>query len=181
MLRAGDVLDLGPLSTTFYVRKTAADTDGRSLEMEWKLGPHTSGGPVHIHPNAIETYEVLEGEFDVYVGDTWKTLREGEKVTVEKGVPHTFRNAGPHVTRVYNTHEPALQMESYFEALNEIANSGVITSDRMTPKAILHLAILMTSYEEEIRSVRPPHAMMRILAFVGRALGYKPMQAKSSE
>jgi len=35
--------------------------------MEWDLAPRTGGAPVHIHPHAAETYEVLEGELDVYV------------------------------------------------------------------------------------------------------------------
>jgi hypothetical protein len=75
MLQAGDVLDLGPLNTKFTIVKTAADTGGRSFEMEWELGPQTGGTPVHIHPQAVETYEVLQGELDVYIDGTWKTLR----------------------------------------------------------------------------------------------------------
>ena len=43
----------------------------------------------------------------------------------------------------------------------------------MTLKAILYLSVLMTSYEEEIRSVKPPHALMRILALVATSLGYR--------
>jgi len=33
------------------VTKTAEETKGESLEMEWTLLPHQSGTPVHIHPN----------------------------------------------------------------------------------------------------------------------------------
>ncbi len=28
-------------------------------------------------------------------------------------------------------------------------------------------------HEHEIRSAKPPHAMLRVLAFIGRRLGYK--------
>jgi hypothetical protein len=43
----------------------------------------------------------------------------------------------------------------------------------MTPKAIIYMAVLMTSFKAEIRSVKPPHAAMRILASVARLLGYR--------
>lgn len=173
MLKTGDVLNLGPIGATFHVKRTAADTDGQSLELEWELAPRTGGTPVHIHPYAAEIYEVLEGQFDVYVDGAWQTLTMGERVTVEAGVPHTFRNGSDEVTRVWNSHEPAMRFGEYFAGLERVANSGVISSARMTPRAILYLAVLMTSFEDEIRSVKPPHVVMRVLGAIGRLLGYR--------
>lgn len=172
MLKPGDVLDLGPLRTKFYIKKTAAETDGQSFEMEWDLGPNTGGTPVHIHPSAVETYEVLEGELDVYVDGVWRTLESGETLTVERGVPHTFRNASDRLTRVYNTHAPAMEFANYFEGLDKLANSGVISSSRMTAKAILALSAHMSNHTDEIKTVRPPYVVMRALGFLGRLLGY---------
>lgn len=173
MLKAGAVLDFGPLGMTFHVKKTASDTGGRSLEMEWELAPGTGGTPVHIHPQATESYAVLDGELGVFVGGAWRTLSAGESVSVSPGQPHTFRNAGSRVTRVYNVHQPAMQFGEYFGGLAKIANGGTITSARMTPGAILHLAVLMTSYPREIRSVQPPHALVRVLGAVGRLFDYR--------
>ena len=173
MLKAGDVLDLRPIGAVFHIKRTAADTQGQALEMEWELAPRTGGTPVHIHPSAAETYEVLEGDLDVYVDDVWRTLGVGDRVTVAAGIPHTFRNASDSITRVYNVHEPAMRFGDYFERLGRVVNSGVVSSARMTPKALLHLAIVMTSHDEEIRSVKPPHAVMRVLAALGRMLGYR--------
>jgi mannose-6-phosphate isomerase-like protein (cupin superfamily) len=173
MLKAGDILHLGPLGMTFHIQRTAAETDGRALEMEWELAPGTGGTPVHIHPQAAETYEVLEGALDVFVDGTWQTLTAGQSVRVEPGVPHTFRSASDEPTRVYNAHEPAMKYGEYFEGLHKVANSGAISSARMTPKAILYLAVLMTSYEDEIRSVQPPHPVIRVLGAVGRLLGFR--------
>lgn len=39
MPQAGDVLDLSPIGAIFYVKKSAAETQGRSFEMEWELAP----------------------------------------------------------------------------------------------------------------------------------------------
>lgn len=178
MIQSGDVLDLRPLDTRFHIKRTGVETDGRALEMEWELGPKTGGTPVHIHPHASESYEVIEGRLDVYVKNAWTTLSPGDRVTVEPGVPHTFRNAGSEVARVYNVHQPAMRFGEYFYRLNKVVNSGVVSSSGMTLEAMLHLAILMTSYPGEIRSVRPPNAIMRAIAAVGRMLGYEKDQER---
>lgn len=173
MPRAGDVLDLTPIGAIFHIRRTAAETEGGAFEMEWELAPRTGGTPVHIHPHATESYEVLEGKLDLYVDGTWRTLSAGEKASVAPGVAHTFRNASDSRTRVYNTHAPAMRFGEYFEALHRVAQSGAIRGGRVTPKAVLHLSVLMTSFKDEIRSVSPPHAVMKVFALLGRLLGYR--------
>ena len=173
MLESGDVLDLGPLNTKFIIKKTPAETDGQAFDMEWELGPQTGGTPVHTHPEAIESYEVLEGEFDVFVDGEWKTLSAGDKVVVESGTPHTFRNASDQITRVYNSHQPAMNFDSYFEDLAGLVERGVIESEDMSPKAMLHLAALMRKYKDEIHPVNPPAPVVAVLAFVARRLGYE--------
>jgi mannose-6-phosphate isomerase-like protein (cupin superfamily) len=176
MLKVGDVLDLGPLGLKFSIKKTAAETNGQSFEMDMELDPQRDAGIIHIHPHAIESYEVLQGKFDVYINGNWKTLSVGEKAVVEKGVPHTFRNASNETTRVYNTHQPAMQFDQFFEALYKLANSGVSKSTQRrqrTFKDILYVSVVYTSYPDEIQSVRPPYAIMQVLGFVGRLLGYK--------
>ena len=173
MLRAGDILDLSPIGAKFLIKKTAAETGGRSFEMEWELAPETGGTPIHVHPHATETYEVLEGKFEVYVDGVWRTLSAGERLGVEPGAPHTFRNSSADVVRVYNTHEPAMRFDQYFEGLGTLTNRGILSARRITPKAIVHLAMLMTSHEDEIISVKPPHLLMRIFGRIGRSLGYR--------
>ncbi len=176
MLKVGDVLDLGPLGLKFYIRKTAAETNGQSFEMDMELVPQTTAGIIHIHPHAIESYEVLQGKFDVYINGDWKTLLVGEKAVVNKGVPHTFRNSSNETSRVYNTHQPAMRFDQFFEALYRLANSGVSNSRQRrqrTFKAILYVSVVYTSYKDEIQSVRPPYAVMQVLGFVGRLLGYR--------
>jgi quercetin dioxygenase-like cupin family protein len=173
MLQPGDVLDLGPLGMSFHIKKTAAETDGRSLEMEWELSPRTGGTPIHVHPSATESYEVVEGAFDVYVDGVWRTLSKGDRVVIAPGVAHTFRNASDTPVRVYNSHVPAMRFGEYFEGLYRIANSGTISSQRMTASAILYLSVLMINFKDEIRSVSPPYSAMKVLASVARLLGYR--------
>ena len=166
-------LDLGPLGAKFVIRKTAVETAGRSFEIEKEMLPRTGGTPLHIHPHAVEEYEVMEGTFEVNVAGVWKTAAVGERVVINQGVPHTFRNSGDQPVKVYNVHRPAMQFEDYFRRLYKLANSGVVTSRKMTFKALLHLSMLMTSYPDEIRSVKPRAGIVRALAATGRMLGYR--------
>ena len=178
MLKVGDVLDFGPsFGYKFFIKKTAAETNGKSLDMEWELNPQSgdmgSRPRTHIHPQAIETYEVLQGKFDVYVHGAWKTLSTGEQVAVEKGMPHSFRNISNETTRVYNTHQPAMRFDQYFETVYKLTNSMVIRPDQLTLKALLYLSILHTKYKDEIQFVSPPYVVFQIFGFIGRLLGYK--------
>ena len=173
MLKPGDVLYLGIPGQKFIIKKTAIESSGQSLEMEWELEPQTGGPPIHIHPHATESYEVLQGKFDAYVNGVWKTLSVGEKVAVEKGVPHTYRNASHETTRVYNTHQPAMKFGEYFEGLHTLATSDVFKSNQMTLKAILYLSVLTTKHKDETRLVSPPYVITQAFGFIGRVLGYK--------
>ena len=175
MLKVGDVLDIGQVGMNLYIKKTAAETNGQSFEMDIELVPQTAAGIIHIHSHATESYEVLQGKFDVYINGNWKTLSVGEKAVVEKGVAHTFRNASNETTRVYNTHQPAMRFDQFFEALYKLANSGVSKSTQRRPlrfKDILYVSVVYTSYKDEIQSVRPPYVLLQVFGFVGRLLGY---------
>jgi len=169
MLKVGDVLDMGPLQMKLTVKKFTDAT----LDVELELGPRSGGTPIHIHPHALETYEVLEGRFDAYVDGIWKTFQVGEKVEVPKGVPHTFRNFSDAQTRVYNTHQPALKMARYFEGLHKIAHSGVTKNGEMTFKAILYLSLLMASFKDEVISINPPAPVANALGLLGKLAGYR--------
>lgn len=144
--------------------------------MDIELDPQAPAGIIHIHPHAIESYEVLQGKFDMYINGDWKTISVGEKATVDKRVPHTFRNASNETTRVYNIHQPAMRFDQFFEGLYKLANSGVSNSRQRNPrtfKTLLYVSVLYTNYKDEIQSVHPPYALMQVLGFVGRLFGYK--------
>lgn len=173
MSKAGDVLDLGSIGMKIVIRKTAAETEGQALEMEMEVAPQTGGTPLHVHPHAEEIYEVLQGKFDVNIDGVWKSYLAGEKALVKKNVAHTFRNTSDEPVRVHNIHQPAMKFEEYFTRLHKLANSGVVNSDKMTIKAMIHLSMLMASYPDEIRSVKPPYPVMRVFSMIGQLLGYR--------
>src|ERR1700759_5509827 len=108
MATQNQVLDMSPVGMKFTVLKTAADTAGQSLDLHWELLPQCNMKDplVHIHPDAIETYEVLEGEMEFYIRNKWVPAQKGDRLTVPKGVTHCFRNPTNSIVKVYNTHQP---------------------------------------------------------------------------
>jgi quercetin dioxygenase-like cupin family protein len=172
-IQSGDRLDLSPIGAIFRVVRTSEDTNGEALEMEWELAPHASGTPVHIHPQATESYDVIEGQLDVLIDGTWRTLSVGESAAVPPGIPHTFRNPNGSVSRVRNVHAPAMRFGEYFGTIHRIVASGSVAHDRMTPKAMLYLAVVMLGFKREIISVRPPHFVIALSAGVAKLLGYE--------
>jgi len=88
-----------------------------------RIAAESLGAPVHIHPDPIETYTIMEGEMEFFLNDKWMTARKGEKIIVEKGIPHTYKNLTDKVVKLYNTHESAMLFENFFEGLSKVCDS----------------------------------------------------------
>ena len=158
--------------------RNAAATNGQSLDLEWELLPQCNmKDPLfHTHPNAIETYEILEGNMEFFVKDKWLPAKKGDKLTVPKGVAHTFRNPTDKIVKVYNTHQPALRMEAYFEdvvkVLDKVTNKRT-KNFKMDLNAKLYLGALMSNYRNDIIAVKPPDFVVRFLGLIGKLIGIK--------
>jgi len=170
------ILDLTPIDTIFTIKKTLEETNGSAFEMEWELFPYSEGTPVHIHPYAKEKYTILEGSMDVFVNGKWQTLSEGEMITVDEGIPHTFKNSSDKITRVYNVHEPAMLFENYFRDLKKVVDklSGNGKNKlKMNFTVATYMSMLMNKYPDEIVSVKPPAVVTKILSSFGKLRGFK--------
>ena len=145
----------------FTVLQASADTQGKSLDLYWELLPgcNMKDPLIHTHPNAIETYEVLEGEMEFFIEDKWVAAKKGDQLTVPKGVTHGFRNPTEKIVTVYNTHQPALRMENYFEDVCKVLDKLTFnkTKDfKMNFRTMLYMSVLMNNYREDVIAKRPP-------------------------
>ena len=170
------ILDMTPVGMRFTVLQASADTGGKSLDLHWELLPkcNMKDPLVHIHPNAIETYEVLEGEMEFFIKDKWVLATKGDKLSVSKGVTHAFRNPTDKIVQVYNTHQPAFRMENYFEDVCKVMDK--LTDNRtknfkMNLKTMLYMSVLMNNYRQEIISKKPPDAAIKLLGFISKIIG----------
>lgn len=176
MATNGQILDMTPIGMKFTVLKSGDDTQGKSLDLHWELLPgcNMKDPLIHVHPHAIETYEVLEGEMEFFVKDKWVAAKKGDKLSVPKGVAHTFRNPTRETVTVYNTHQPALKMENYFEdvcTLLDKLTDNRTKKFRMNLMTMLYMSVLMNNYRDEIIAVRPPDIAIRILGSIAKLTG----------
>jgi quercetin dioxygenase-like cupin family protein len=167
------VLDFGSAGMWWEITRTTADTNGDYFEAVNVLKAGFGGPPLHAHPEAEETYAVTDGELDVCLAGTWRNLKAGESVTVPPGVPHTLRNAGAGEVRLLNTHKPALQFERFFRRMHAMIAAGELSLPPRGFGALLRIAMLFNGHPREIVSVKPPRPVIRLLAIMGKSLGYK--------
>lgn len=171
----GRQLDFRPgLEMQWEITRSTADTGGELFEATNWLDAQMAGPPLHVHPTAEESYEVIEGTLDVCLDGEWRTVRAGETAIAPAGVPHTLRNATTEQVRLVNIHRPALEFESFFREMHSLIQQGKIK--RLPPKeprSAIYAAMLFAKYPNEIRVTKPPNAVFKALALVGRALRFK--------
>ena len=94
---------------------------------------------------------------------------------VPSGVKHAFRNPSQRVVSVFNTHQPALRMENYFEDVCKVLDR--LTDNRkkefkMNLKAMLYMGDLMSNYRNDIIAKNPPDAAIKALGYIGNLLNF---------
>jgi quercetin dioxygenase-like cupin family protein len=175
MAKAGDELvnQVTGLRTVF--RKTARDTGGELLQVDWIGSPGWTTGPDHIHPRQEERFEVLSGNLGLRVEGVERVHSVGEVIVAPAGSPHAAWNAGDDTVHALVDFRPALRTETAFETLSGLARDGK-TNRAGAPRNPLRLALVLREFEDEIYFVRPPLAVQRVilgaLAKVARLLGY---------
>lgn len=168
------LLDFNPTVGMVVEGPTPDDPETEPWQATMGFGPGFAGPPVHIHPHQQESYQVLSGMLDVFLGGQWRELGPGASVTVPAGVPHTIRNLHDTEMRALNVHDPALDFPRYMASLHELVHTGKVRAlPPKDPRSVIYLSMLFTANERTLTSVTPPQRLMRILALIGRRLGYK--------
>src|SRR5262245_36822327 len=109
---SGDGLTFVMLGASMRLIARAADTDGRFSVFE-QTTPAGWGPPRHVHANEDEIVYVLEGTYDVWLGDEQRTISVGGCAILPRGIPHGFRNAGERPGRFVCVVTPG-GLEEYF-------------------------------------------------------------------
>jgi mannose-6-phosphate isomerase-like protein (cupin superfamily) len=159
-----------PDGSTYIVARTAAQTGGEWVEMQFVLPCGCVPPPPHVHPAQVEEYEVLEGALDVVVDGEWRTLGPGQSVSVPVGALHTFRNRSGRMVRVRNWHRPAMRFEDFIESTCHTLRAAGITRPR-DPRALLYLSMVMLDFEDTLAPGRLRERLpMRMMARIARML-----------
>jgi quercetin dioxygenase-like cupin family protein len=124
MARFGDEL-INPVTgfrTVF--RKTAGDTGGELLQVDWIGSSGWTTGPDHIQPLQEERFEVLSGKLSLRVEGVERVLDEGEAIVAPAGSAHAAWNAADGEVHALVDFRPALRTEAAFETLASLARGG---------------------------------------------------------
>jgi mannose-6-phosphate isomerase-like protein (cupin superfamily) len=168
-------LDFHPgMGMRWEITRSAEDTAGELFESKNWLDPRMAGPPVHVHPDAEESFEVIEGVLDVFIEGEWSSVGAGETATVPAGVPHTLRNATDEPVTAFTRIRPAGRSEAFFHDMHALIREGKVK--RLPPKeprSAIYAAMLFGKYPDVIRPTKPPNQVFQTLARVGRALRFK--------
>lgn len=127
---------------------------------------------IHTHPYQDESYEVHQGEIELYLDGKWKTLKAGEQAFIPKKAVHGFRNTSSQPAYLTNIHTPGLDFGASLVAMEALVKEGKI--DGMNGfKNLVFLSQHALKYTKTIESIKPPTFILKIMAKLGVLLGYK--------
>jgi quercetin dioxygenase-like cupin family protein len=130
----GKVVRIGPNVITFLLSADA--TEGKYSGTEFSAAPPPApNAPLHIHKDANEAMYVLEGEFQLSIGDEETSAPEGSFVLVRRGTLHTIANIGPTRGRLLIFLTPP-GFEQYWDEMSHLLEA---TDGKPDPDQVLML------------------------------------------
>lgn len=97
---------------------TSAETGGSFCALI-QTSPPGGGPPPHQHRDEDELFTVVEGEFEIFDGQTWKPLPAGQTAYALRGQTHTFRNCGSVPGKILCVAVPGA-FENYLRAISPL-------------------------------------------------------------
>jgi quercetin dioxygenase-like cupin family protein len=169
MAKSGDELVNPATGLRTVFRKTAQETSGELLQVDWIGEPGWTTGPDHVHPRQEERFEVLSGKLGLRVEGVERVHGTGDVIVAPAGAPHAAWNAGDDdEVHVLVDFRPALRTETAIEALAGLARDGK-TNRAGAPKNPLRLRVGIGGRRHKSAGKRTVKPWLQ--------LGYMPLQA----
>ncbi len=84
------------------------------------ITPPGHGIPPHVHEREDELISILEGEFEVMLGDKICKANAGDEVFFPRHIPHSFQNVGSKAGKTRWTVVPGGNFEEFFDKLGAL-------------------------------------------------------------
>ena len=88
------------------------------------------GPPDHVHFNQEEMFFIVEGTYEMTVGDQTSTAGPGTIVFIPRNVVHRFKNVGQTTARMLDWSLPGGQ-DHYFKAISDLAAGNAFTGEKV--------------------------------------------------
>lgn len=85
-----------------------------------QISPPGGGPPPHQHLHEDETFVLLEGDYEMLLGDVWHKIHPGQAIHGPRNVTHTWRNVGQTTGKMLVFVAPA-GMDHYLEAISKLS------------------------------------------------------------
>ena len=96
---AGEGERIWIVTDTMSLKATAESTGGNLAFLENLTSPG-GGPPPHIHTREDEFFYVLDGSFEIRIGESLHSIGPGGFAYVPRGTVHNFRNAADNPARI---------------------------------------------------------------------------------
>ena len=129
IVKPEQALPIKPFGLDVKVLLTTEATGGAiSVLMGW-LKPG-EGPSDHVHFNQEEIFFIIEGTYEMTVGDQTSTVGPGTIVFIPRNVVHRFKNVGDTTGCMLDWSLPGGQ-DHYFKAISELAASDGFTGEKV--------------------------------------------------
>lgn len=113
-----EVKEMHVMGDRLLVLKDGASTAGRYAVIHQFLQPG-GGPPPHVHTREDEVFFVVDGEFDILLGDSTIHAPKGAVVDAPRNVRHTFKCVGDQPGSILFLCYPA-GVEKFFDAASRL-------------------------------------------------------------
>lgn len=118
LIHSGAGQPLNVIGNAITIRLHGRDTAG-VLSVVESVDQPGEGPPPHIHHREDETFQVLEGEYEISCGGETFIARKGTTIFAPRGVPHSYRYVGRTPGLLMVTLTPA-GFEGFFEEVGAL-------------------------------------------------------------
>lgn len=175
MARQGEKIVNARTGQTMVFLKTAAETNGKLLQIECFSPPSARRETEHVHPFQTNSFSMISGSCVFWVEGREMRVSPGESLDIPPNVRHHFWNPGDIAAHYVQEFRPALHIDEFFETFFALS-----LDDKLNAQGIpnlLHGSLIMLKHRDHIRVSHPPWAVQLpaylTLAPIGWIMGYR--------
>jgi quercetin dioxygenase-like cupin family protein len=161
--------------------ETAKDTQGERVCMKAIINSKGQLVPKHFHVFQDETFEVVSGQLTILLEGQTRILSAGEKITLQKNVPHNHYNNEDAAVTYIHTVTPALDFDYLIENLVGLAADGKGDNGKygLVQELVTLKYLDSKSYLADI-PIGVQKMLMNTVAPIARWFGYRAIYKKYS-
>ena len=124
--------EIRPFGTPAKIMLRTEETGGAFSALLVMHGPG-EGPPPHSHAGQAEYFFVVEGTYEMTIGDETRTIGPGTMVFAPPNTVHTFKNIGDAPSKMLDWSLPGGQ-DLYFQEVDEMGKGGAGFGPEMMAK-----------------------------------------------